>query len=107
MTRDTILIEREYEGERCGEQGGRCPLMYRYYEDYVCPLTGEHEWLEWSAEIEGYRRCPSCLRTPAATVLTDEQRRIIRSMFRVIDSIGPEEEIAEAKSAFPWLEAAK
>jgi len=66
------LVEREYEGEYC--EFGVCPGV-----DYgQCTRFGNVEL--WLAMGSLYRRCPQCLATPAAVVLTSEGAAYLREM---------------------------
>lgn len=97
MTTDSILVKRVTDGERCSS---KC-RGYDWDAD-------ECSYFDQPLQYDGgpHLRCPSCLATPSAPALTAEHQRTIRCMFTALDSIGPSEEIAEAKAAFPWLEEA-
>lgn len=66
MTKDMILVPREYDGEECGE----CRRVF---------LAGKVACELFHDEIKGNLRCPSCLATPPARVLTEEMMEAVKN----------------------------
>ena len=102
MTTEKIIVEREVDGERCGL---KCECLYvNRSDDWRCILDEDYELGCQSSDDAFYvLRCPRCLSTPPAEVLTGLQREVLRGVLWLLNIEGKWSKSRELCTAFPWM----
>ena len=100
MTTEKIIVKREVDGERCGEGHKVYPEIGSVY----CELFGEQLNLSEESNYSSFGRCPQCLSTPPAEVLTEEQREVLQATLERLLARGHNFGARQLCAAFPWLE---